>query len=395
MRSALCAMAISVLASASACAPGPGGSDGTPWDFRLPSNVPLPVVPADNPLTVEKFELGRRLFYDPRLSVNGTISCSSCHRQELAFTDGRAVSVGATGDRTPRNAMSLVGAGYLPTLTWVNPVLDSLERQALVPLFGESPIEHGLSGRESVTLATLEGDGVYRALFSRAFPRDARPITIVNITRALASFQRALMSADSPFDRYVRGEPGAMSASAERGLELFNSERLECYHCHAGPTFTTAFRSARTQTAPRSFENNGLYNLDAQGSYPPGNAGLSEFTGDPRDHGRMRVPTLRNVAVTGPYMHDGSLRTLDDVLQHYMRGGTLHPDGPFAGDGRLNPNKNPLLRGFTLTESERQDLLAFLNALTDETFLRDPRFSDPFAAESRDASAPTDASAGR
>jgi cytochrome c peroxidase len=380
MHTPLAALSVTVLSLAMGCAPAPRAPEGTAWDFRLPANVPLPSVPADNALTVEKFELGRRLFYEQRLSVNGTVSCGSCHRQSLAFTDGLAQSIGATGDRTPRNSMTLVGAGYLPTLTWFNPVLDSLERQALVPLLGENPVEHGLSGREAATLASLAADPTYRSLFERAFPQDSSPVTLVNVTRALASFQRALVSADAPYDRYTRGETDALSESAQRGLELFNSERLECYHCHAGPTFTTAFRSARTQTAPRSFENNGLYNLDVRGSYPPASPGLSEFTGDPRDHGRMRVPTLRNIAVTAPYMHDGSIATLDGVIEHYMRGGTNHTSGPFVGDGRLNPNKSPLVRGFALTPSERQDLLAFLRALTDESFLRDPRFSDPFAS---------------
>jgi cytochrome c peroxidase len=370
-------IALSASFALSACAPD---TAGTPWRFALPTHMPEPVIPTDNALTVEKVELGRHLFYDRRLSVNGTTSCASCHQQALAFTDGRAVSVGATGDRTDRNAMSLWGVAYLPTLTWFNPVLDTLERQALVPLFGDRPIEHGLSGREGVAIEALRADPRYAPLFRSAFAGEPDPFSLGNIVKALASFQRALISADAPYDRWVRGDTSALSTSAQRGEALFFSERTECYHCHAGPTFSTAFRSARTQTAPRSFENNGLYNLDAQGRYPGANPGLSEFTMDPRDHGRMRVPTLRNVGVTGPYMHDGSLPTLEAVVDHYARGGTLHADGPNRGDGRDNPNKSTLIRGFVITPDERADLVAFLRSLTDEGFLRDPRFADPWPA---------------
>jgi cytochrome c peroxidase len=356
----------------------PAAPSGTPWRFALPAHMPEPFVPPDNPMTVEKVELGRHLFYDPRLSATGTISCSSCHEQRLAFTDGRSVSVGATGDRTPRNSMSLWGAAYLPTLTWFNPVLDSLEKQALVPLFADRPIEHGLSGRESVTLQAVRADTRYQTLFRAAFPSLQDPVSIGNIVFALASFQRALVSANAPYDRYLRGDDAALTPSARRGEALFFSERTECYHCHAGPTFTTAFRSARTQTAPRGFENNGLYSLDATGRYPAESPGLSEFTANPQDHGRMRVPTLRNIALTAPYMHDGSISTLEAVIDHYAAGGTNHADGPNRGDGRSNPNKSTLVRPFAITADERADLVTFLRSLTDEQFVSDPAWSNPW-----------------
>jgi cytochrome c peroxidase len=359
------------------CADVASPVEGTPYAFNLAPHMPLPVVPADNPVTVEKVALGRRLFYDRILSADGSMACASCHDQAHGFATGDRVNRGVHGDTLSRNSMSLAGVAYFPTLTWFNPTQDTLERQALVPMFGERPPELGLTGHEARVLQHFRSNVRYRALFSAAFPSASDPYTIGNTVKAIASFERTLISGDSPYDRYILGRTDAMNASAIRGEALFFSERTECYHCHVGPMLTTAFRSASTQTAPRGFENNGLYNLDATGRYPEDSPGLSEFTRDPRDHGRMRVPSLRNVAVTGPYMHDGSLATLDDVITHYASGGSNHLDGPNRGDGRANPNKSSLLRGFELTPDERTDLRSFLEAMTDETFLRDPRHAAP------------------
>jgi cytochrome c peroxidase len=168
-----------------------------------------------------------------------------------------------------------------------------------------------------------------------------------------------------------------MSASAQRGMGIFFSERAECYHCHAGPNFSTSFRSVTSEAGPPDFQNNGLYNLDASGAYPPGNGGLFEFTGDPRDQGKFRVPTLRNIGLTPPYMHDGSIATLADVVEHYNAGGRNIVDGPLAGDGRMNPNKSPLVFPMDLDDQEKADLVAFLESLTDPSFVTDPRFAAP------------------
>ena len=355
----------------------PNAIEGTPWSWDLPPLMPRPVVPADNPVTVEKVALGRRLFYDRRLSADGTMACASCHEQRHGFATTARADRGVRGDLLPRNSMSLAGVAYFPTLTWFNPALETLERQALVPLFGDRPVELGLTGHEARVLGLLRADERYRTLFADAFPSAADPFTVGHIVKAIASFERTLISADSPYDRYLLGRTEALSEAARRGEALFFSERLECYHCHIGPMLTNAFRSVSTQTAPRGFENNGLYNLDANGRYPDDNPGLSEFTRDPRDHGRMRIPSLRNVAVSAPYMHDGSIATLDGVIDHYAAGGTVRRDGPNAGDGRANPNKSSLLRGFQLSAVERAELRAFLESLTDERFLTDPRLAAP------------------
>lgn len=360
-----------LVAALAAC----GEPDPYEW---VPEGLPVPLVPDDNPMSAAKVELGRHLFYDPRLSGNHTQSCASCHLQEHAFATRDPLALGSTGETTPRNSMSLANVAYATTYTWANPVLVTLEQQMLVPLFGDDPVELGMRGREDELIDRLRDEPVYTDLFAAAFPDDADPLTLTNLARALTSFERSLLSADSPYDRYTRGDRAALSEPARRGLALFNSERLECFHCHAGFNFQDSVAYAGKPLRSGIFHNTGLYNLDGAGGYPPGNRGLFEFTGAAADMGRFRVPTLRNVAVTAPYMHDGSIATLSEVLDHYAAGGRTIPDGPHAGVGRDNPFKSSFIRGFELTDAERADVLAFLASLTDEAFLTDPALADPW-----------------
>lgn len=347
------------------------------WQWRLPPGQPPPLVPADNPMSAVKVELGRRLFYDDRLSVNGELACAGCHRQALAFTDGLPRAVGATGERHPRSTMSLVNAGYLTRLNWANHLQDRLEIQALTPLFGENPVEMGMAGREQQIVALLREDEQYRRLLPKAFPGDADPYSVLNALRALASFTRSITGFDSPYDRFLRGEQAALTASQQRGMELFFSERLECFHCHGGFNFTDSSTHANATVTRVGFHNTGLYNVGGSGDYPADNTGLYDLTGERRDMGRFRAPTLRNIAVTAPYMHDGSIATLDGVLDHYARGGRLIEEGELAGDGRHNPYRSPFVQGFELSEREHADVLAFLASLTDRSVLDDPRYADP------------------
>ena len=352
--------------------------DGESFRFDLPPGFPAPRIPADNPMNEAKVELGRHLFFDERLSFNETQSCASCHVPSLAFTDGAARSTGSTGEMTPRGSMSLANVGYAATLNWANPAVVTLEGQARIPLFGEEPVELGLAGHEALLVDRLRDDPAMVARFDAAFPEPAgERVSLGNVLKALAAFQRTLISGDSPYDRYQQGDTSAMSPSAVRGMELFFGERLECFHCHGGFSLSSSIDHEGNVFDQSLFANNGLYNLDGLGAYPPANTGLFEHTGDRADMGRFKPPTLRNIARTAPYMHDGSLATLGDVLDHYARGGTLTEDGPNAGDGRDSPLKSPFIAGFTLSETERADLIAFLEALTDEAFLTDPRFSDP------------------
>ena len=356
---------------------------GAPQDefaWPLGEGLPVPLVPDDNPMSDARVELGRHLFYDKRLSGNQTQACASCHLQEFAFTDGLAVSEGSTGEHTPRNSMSLANVAYATALTWANPLLLDLEQQIAVPLFGAEPVELGMRGREDELLARLREVPRYQELFAAAFPDDPEPISLYSLTRALACFERRLLSGNSPYDRYLAGDAAAISDAARRGAALFNGEKLECFHCHAGFNFQDSVAYEGKPPRNSLFHNTGLYNIDGKGAYPPGNTGLHEFTEVAADMGRFRVPTLRNIAVTAPYMHDGSVATLDEVLDHYAAGGRTIAEGPFAGVGRDNPYKSSFIRGFELGEQERADVLAFLGSLTDEQFLTDPALADPWPA---------------
>lgn len=348
------------------------------WD--LPSWAAPPIVPSDNPMTNEKVALGHYLFYDRRLSGNLTYSCSSCHQQKFAFAETRATALGSTGMHHPRRTPTLTNVGYYTVLTWANPLQRKLEKQMLVPMFGDHPVELGLAGKENLLVARLTADARYQQMFRDAFPGQAQPITLGNITKAIASFERTLISFSSPYDRYrYARDANAISPSAKRGEALFFSERLDCFHCHGGINFSDSSADARTRLFQRSFHNTGLYNIRGTGAYPAGNMGVFEITHDPKDIGAFKAPTLRNVAVRAPYMHDGSVRDLDAALDHYAAGGRTIRNGPNAGVGRLNPHKDLVIHGFHLSAAERRDLIAFLRSLTDERFLHDPRFADPFA----------------
>ncbi len=347
-----------------------------PWAWELPAHLSAPVLPDGASMSAAKVELGRHLFYEERLSVSGDVSCGTCHVQALAFTDGQAVSIGADGRPGTRSAMSLANVAYLPTLTWGNPVLDTLEEQALVPLFLDLPLEMGAQYVIDDALEHFAGDPAWIDRFEAAFS-ETDPFTVANVAAALAAFERTLVSADSPYDRWLQGDDAALDDAALRGLALFESDRLGCAHCHAGVLQTASFVSEAERDGTSRFENTGLYDVDGAGGYPQPNTGLFEFTHDRRDIGRHRVPSLRNVAVTAPYMHDGSIADLEGVIDHYAAGGRTIVDGPHAGDGSRNPNKSPRVGGFAITAAKRADLVAFLHALTDATFLEDPRFADP------------------
>jgi cytochrome c peroxidase len=357
------------------------------WVWDLPDTVPLPRIPEDNPMSEAKVELGRFLFYDTKLSGNQTQSCGSCHQQALAFTDGLAQSVGSTDQIHPRSSMSIANVAYAASLTWANEALVLLEKQALVPMFGEDPVELGLANMENELLQRMRDDDRYPEMFAEAFPEEGDPITLDNITKAIAAFQRSVISFDSKVDRWQAGDQTALNASEQRGMALFFGapnaagveDAFECFHCHGGFLFSQSSDDAGQVFDQSFFINNGLYNLDEDGSYPPGNEGLFDMTGEVTDKGRFKPPSLRNIALTAPYMHDGSIETLEEVLDHYARGGRLIEDGPNAGDGADNPNKSSLINGFAMTEQEKADLVAFLNALTDESLITNPAHSDPFA----------------
>jgi cytochrome c peroxidase len=346
------------------------GLSGADFEWNIPKGFPRPVVPADNPMSAAKVELGGYLFYDKRLSANGKTACATCHRQDLAFTDGQAQAKGTTGELHPRSSMSLVNVAYATSLTWANPALDSLEEQALVPILGENPIELGLKGHEPVFVSALQKEPVYQRLFPRVFAdgiEKGRDVyTLKNAVKAIAAFERTIISMRSPYDRYRwEGESSAISDSAKRGELLFSSsEKAGCFQCHGGWNFTAVRVEGHSAGGGMShaFFNTGVSKYEAP------NRGVYEQTQRAEDVGKFRPPTLRNIAITAPYMHDGSLATLEDVIDHYAAGGKFD-----------HANKTRILRKFALTASEKADLIEFLKSLTDEKLLHDPRWSDPWS----------------
>lgn len=344
-----------------------------------PAWAPPPPEPASNPSSEAKVELGRRLFYDGRLAADGMRACATCHQQARSFSEPLQYSWGVTGEQTTRNAPMLANVAYARMLTWVNPTVSALEEQALGPMLGQNPVEMGMAGQEEEILVRLSEVPVYRDLFARAFPETGGAITLKAVVQSIAAFERTLVSLNAPWDRAHRGgEPSAMSDAARRGEALFMSDRLKCGSCHGGLHLSDAYGEGAADPLA-SYHNVGLYDLDGKGAYPARNPGLSGFTGNPADAGRVRTPSLRNVAVTGPYMHDGSIATLEAVIDHYAAGGgTARAAGPAGSVGRDSPLKDPRLTGFALSDGEKADLLAFLASLTDESFLTSPYLSNPW-----------------
>lgn len=295
----------------------------------VPKGFPYPVIPADNLPTQNRIDLGKKLFFDPVLSRDSTVSCGSCHHPELYFTDGLALSLGIDSNHALRNAPSLINVAYQPYMFWDGGV-PTMEQQVLAPI--SNPLEMDFDVNAVVERLKKQPD--YIAMFEKAYSQEP---TVFALTRAIANYERTLFSGRSAFDEYqYYGNTTALSASALNGKNIFFGEKGECFHCHNEYNFTD-----------NSFKNNGLY-LEYSDS------GRARITLQPGDVGKFKVPSLRNVAMTAPYMHDGSLGTLSAVIDHYNSGGKPHP------------NKSGLIKPLNLTEEEKQDLLNFLLSLTDK-----------------------------
>ncbi len=347
------------------------------WD--LPDNIPLPVIPEENAMSEAKFELGRHLFYDERLSGNSTQSCGSCHQQDKAFSDGLPLAIGSTKEVHPRNSQALVNVAYNPTITWANPALLALEVQILLPLFGESPVEQGITDETlPEVMDRLRTEKHYETLFLNAFPSAEEYYTLDQIVQSIAVFVRGLISFNSAYDKFQSGDDDALSESALRGRDLFFSENLECFHCHGGYNFSDSVFDETMSIIDKPFHNTGLFNVDGNGSYPANNQGIFEITGNQQDKGKFRAVTLRNIALSAPYMHDGSMATLEEVIDFYSQGGRNITSGKHVGDGRFSPLKDGFVTGFDINDQEKQDLVNFLKSLTDTTFINNPKLSNPW-----------------
>ena len=305
--------------------------------FPIPAGFPKIDFPEDNQFTIDRWKLGKKLFFEKALSLNNTVSCGSCHNPELAFSDNVALSLGDNGAIGRSNAPSLSNVAYHPYFTRAGGV-PTLEMQILVPIQ-----EHDEFNTNIVDIAErLKQIPAYVEDAKKCYNREMDPFVI---TRAIATFERSLVSGNSRYDAYIqKGEFDALNKQEKRGLELFLSEKTNCSKCHTGFDFTNY-----------AFENNGLYAVYAD-------SGRFRVTGIENDRAKFKVPSLRNVELTAPYFHDGSTQTLESVVEHYNFGGVAHP------------NKSQFLKPLGLTQEEKDDLVAFLKALTDVSFTGNPAF---------------------
>jgi len=312
---------------------------GAVVDIKAPLGLPPVPIPADNPPTAETIALGRRLFYDARLSKDNSVSCASCHNPSLAFTDGRAVARGVGGTLGVRNSPTLLNAAYSPLQFWDGRA-PSLEAQSAFPI--ADPAE--MNQPHEVSVSKIAQDPAYAAEFARAF--GAGSVTLGKIQRSLASFERTLLSGNSPFDQYqYGGNKQALTPAAVHGLALFTDpQKGNCAVCHTIEAKYALFTDGK-------FHNTGS-GVNGDGTLTDlGRFGQTKLE---TEKGEFKTPTLRNVALTGPYMHDGSLKTLKDVVDFY------------AGGGNSNPYLDKEIKALNLSAQDRADLVAFLEALTGE-----------------------------
>ncbi len=300
-----------------------------PFLLQLPAGFPYPEMPPDNPLTEASVRLGKALFFDKRLSRDGTVSCASCHHPEHAFSDTIALSLGIDGGIGMRNAPPLINMAYHPAF-FRDGGVPTLEQQVIAPVHDPVEMDHDIHA----AAALLVNEEPYRRLSMLAY---GRAMDAFVLTRALAAYERTLISGWSRWDRWMQGDGTALTAAEVNGWMLFSSAELGCTHCHHG-----------FDLSDHAYHNVGQY-LD-YGDDP----GRERITADPGDVGRFKTPTLRNIARTAPYMHDGSMATLGAVIDHFASGGLPHP------------NKHPAMTGFNLDPAQQAELIAFLHALTDE-----------------------------
>lgn len=319
--------------------------DPTPYELNIPEGYPDMIIPADNPMTVEGVALGRKLFYEKLLSADNSMSCGSCHIQGKNFTDGLAVSTGVDGIEGTRSSMPLINVGYGFDFFW-DGRSATLEDQALGPV--PNPIELHITWPDASD--KLQATEEYPDLFYQAFGTST--IDSILVVKAIAQFERTLISTgNTKFDKWYRGE-GNLTQEEFDGFDIFTTERGDCFHCHNVGLYTDHLH-----------HNNGLDEF-------PQDSGRAAFTKDPFDFALFKTPTLFNIEVSGPYMHDGRFATLEEVVDHYNLGGEEN-----------SPNLDPLMKhvgfGLNLTADEKQHLIAFMKTLTDEDFLNNPEFSDP------------------
>lgn len=325
-------------------------------------------ITTDATMDSAKIQLGRYLFYDTHLSANNTKSCATCHAPELAFSDGYRRSTGIYGDNTQHNAPSLLNLNTYTAMNWATPHLQTIAQQVVRPLLDTIPLEMGAHGNEQRIYATLAADSLYANMFAKAYPNVAQAIHFDHIVESISLFVNTLQSRNSLIDRHNMSPKYLLPPEVAAGKALFEG-KAGCATCHSGKDFNTPVQGSH-------YANLGLYNCD--NGYPKEDYGIAEYTQKAEDNGKYRIPSLRNVAITAPYFHDGSATTLSEVLQIYENGGRKVENGACIGDGRNNPNRDKRLPIVKFSAAEKQQLLAFLYALTDTSYLHNKNFMNPF-----------------
>ena len=314
-------------------------------------------------------KLGHYLFFDTRLSLNNTKSCASCHNPNFAFTDGYRTSITSLGENVLHNSPSLINVAELKRFDWANSHNTSLMQQIKRPLYSTNPTELGLDKHLKSLQQQFYKDSLYKNLFEKAFPNADSLFTKNQIEIAIVAYVKTLKSTNSSFDS------NTLTEAQQNGYNLFKSNKLNCNVCHPLPYFTLA---ALSKEIDSMYANNGLYNINNQNKYPLTDNGLIGTTKNVLDDGKYKIPSLRNVILTAPYMHDGSVASINEVIDIYARGGRLITKGAFKGDGKLNKNKHSLIKGFTLSDKEKKELIDFLTSLTDSSLFYNPQFKNPF-----------------
>ncbi len=314
-------------------------------------------------------QIGRLLFFDTRLSINKTKSCASCHNPKLAFTDGELTSKGAFGDTVKRNAPTLINLADNETFNWADEKIVTLQQQSSIPLFGKHPVEMGNDSINNELLQFVFKDEKYLPLFNQ------KGISTLNWRMAkdfIAAFVTQLKFHNSKYDLWKKKKV-KFSEDELAGEKLFFSDKTNCRKCHSSNDFDEP-----EFTRMNHYQNIGLYNIGRDSLYAHNDNGLYNETNDRDDIGKFKIPSLRNIAITAPYFHDGTAANLNEVIEHYARGGRLIEKGEFAGDGKLHPSKNQFVEGFTITTKEKKQLISFLNTLTDTSYLADKFYTNPF-----------------
>jgi cytochrome c peroxidase len=323
-----------------------------------------------------KIELGKRLFFDNKLSYNQTKSCASCHDPKFAFTDSYKRSIGSYGDLHQRNSKPLFNLEGKKYLTAADSSIHTLVQQMDNPLFNDSPKELGCKGKENEILHRFNIDKKYNTLFQKAFPTKNKAITFELIKEAISAFIITIKSKQSKYDEYVAGNKTILNKDEKEGMQLFFSEMLQCSKCHGGDNFDHP--SVMNKNGELDFYFNiGLYNIDAKGGYPSRDIGLMYKTNLPNDMGKFRVPTLRNLLYTAPYYHDGSEISLKQVIENYNNGGRVIKNGYEKGNGAESPLKHSFIKPLGLNEMQKNQLLAFLYTLNDSNFVHKKEYQLP------------------